>query len=48
MDQLTHVLAPRGEFYLPPAFDIAAVFFFAFPASGAACRVAHAYSFGIW
>jgi len=38
MEQLTHVLAPRGEFYLPPAFDIAAVFFCALTGALAAIR----------
>jgi len=38
MEPLAHVLAPRGEFYLPPAFDIAAVFFFALTGALAAIR----------
>ncbi len=38
MDPVTNALSMRGEFYLPPAFDIAAVFFFAVTGALAAIR----------
>ena len=38
MEPLTNALTLRGEFYLPPAFDLAAVYFFALTGALAAIR----------